>query len=236
MLSLNNISIAIGKRHLFSSERIELKPGLVALVGRNGAGKSSFFQTILQSLPLQEGQIHVNGADLSLLTKSSLAKSIAVVLTKPEIYGDYKVQDILMLGRVPHQGFFGKRTQEDIDVVFKIAGQLGLNHFLTRSFTSLSDGEKQLVMIGRAFVQDTPIILLDEPAAFLDVVNRIELVKILKELAISENKLIIYSTHHLDRIEENCDGVLLIADSKLRLLENKVDFLPSIQTAFKLDL
>ncbi|MEO9531894.1 MAG: ABC transporter ATP-binding protein [Crocinitomicaceae bacterium] len=235
MLSLKNITLKVGQRLLFNSDNIELKEGLIALIGRNGAGKSSLFQSLLQSFPLSNGEFLVNGQELNRLKKADLAKTIAIVFTKPEVYGDNRVEDIMVLGRIPHQGFMGKTTTDDLAIVRKITQQLNISQFLNRSFSSLSDGEKQLVMIGRAFVQDTPIILLDEPAAFLDVVNRIELIKILKELAESENKLIIFSTHHLDQIEENCDGVLLIADSKLRFLENKADFLPSIQTAFNLE-
>jgi iron complex transport system ATP-binding protein len=235
LLSLKNISIALGKRLLFDAGSLYLANGLIALVGRNGAGKSTLFQALLQSTPLATGVVELNGKNLSLISKSELARTIAVVFTKPEVYGDHKVQDILILGRVPHQGFFGKTSTSDVEIVYKIASKLGITAFLERRFSTLSDGEKQLIMIGRAFVQDTPIILLDEPAAFLDVVNRIELIKILKELAKSENKLIIFSTHHIDQIESNCDAVLLIHDGKLSLIDNQSEFLPVINSAFNLD-
>ena len=234
MLNLKNIEIKVGKRLLFKSSEICLTNGLIAVVGRNGSGKSTLFKSILKSHSIDKGQILLFDKDLVEYSSAEMSQLIAVVYTKSEVFGDHTVKDILLLGRIPYQGFFGKNTALDLKIIEEVAKKMNIIEFLDRQFAYLSDGEKQLVMIARAFVQETPIILLDEPSAFLDVVNRLQLVQILKDLAKTENKLILYSTHHLDQLEVNCEGVLLIHEEKMELLTDKNKFQSSIKAAFKL--
>lgn len=232
MLELNDIVIHAGSKELFQIDKLFLKSGVVALVGRNGSGKSTFIRTLLGEHNQYSGTIKLNGKLSSEIASSEKAKLISVVYSRPQIFGNHSVSEVMSLGRLPHQNLFSKISQEDIDKVNEVKKSLKIDSWSDKSFQILSDGEKQLVMIGRALVQDTPIILMDEPAAFLDIVNRYELSVLLKKIADETGKLIICSTHQLDRIEADCEGLLLITENKMIFLNEKSEFLKVINKAF----
>ena len=223
MLECRDISIQAGHKFLFSCDQLVLVKGLYALVGRNGSGKSTFLSAIMGELEVK-GEIELADVLLKEHSSSKLSTLVSIVRSRPVLYGEYKVNDILMLGRLPYQGMLAIPSKEDKEAVQQIAADLGINEFLDRDYNTLSDGEKQLVMVGRAMVQDTPIILLDEPTAFLDLVNRFELLKHLRKLSDEKNKLIVFSTHHVEILPKFCDGVLLISDQRLKVLNNSQDF------------
>ncbi|MCB9222864.1 MAG: ABC transporter ATP-binding protein [Crocinitomicaceae bacterium] len=234
MLRCNDISLKAGQKHLFQLDDLNLSIGLFALVGRNGAGKSTFLNAILGLHDLEKGEIIIDDKKVVDLSTTELAKKVSLVRSKPVLFGDYKVYDILLLGRLPYQNIFAKLTNDDKSKVEEVVQFLSISDLVDRSYQMLSDGEKQLVLVARALIQDTPVILLDEPAAFLDMVNRKELMEYLKRLANEKNKLIIYSTHHVNELNQFCDGVLLINNEKMQLLSPEVDFHQKIAEAFQL--
>ncbi|MBK9193030.1 MAG: ABC transporter ATP-binding protein [Crocinitomicaceae bacterium] len=148
------------------------------------------------------------------------------------MFGNHSVKEVLMLGRLPHMNMFSIPSNEDELLADKTAQQLKITHFLKTSFAVLSDGEKQLVMIGRALMQNTPLVLMDEPAAYLDIVNRYELSLLLKRIADETGKLIICSTHQMERLEHDSDGMLIIADQKMKLYSDKSEFKNVVHQSF----
>lgn len=234
-MECKNISIQAGYKFLFSTEQLVLVKGMYGLVGRNGTGKSTFLSAIIGEHDLEKGEIELGDVSLNDHSAASLSKTISIVRSRLLLYGEYKVWDILMLGRLPYQSLLAISSKDDKDAVNEVIALLGLEDFVDRDYNSLSDGEKQLVMVGRAVVQDTPIILLDEPTAFLDLVNRIELLKHLRKLSDEKNKLIIFSTHHIEVLPEFCDGVLLINDQNLNLIHQQSEFKSKIADAFGLE-
>ena len=234
MLKFKNISLTAGDSLLFKLNYLELVPGLVALVGRNGSGKSSFIQSILNDFEGLQGQIELNNKVLDQYSKSELSTEIAVVYSKVEIFGDYEVKDILDLGRIPYQNRLARSTEEDTVIINTVAVDLGISSFLNRRFATLSDGEKQLIMIARAFVQETKIILMDEPTAFLDLVNRNLLVKQLSEKAVKNGKLILFSTHDIDLIDKYCQDVLFIHEKEMIKMSKTLPYADQIKTIFNL--
>lgn len=232
MLELIDISISAGSKKLFDLEKLQLQKGVIALVGRNGSGKSTFIRTLLGEHAAYKGAVNLNGKNIDEITAGEKAKLISVVYSRPQIFGNHRVDDVLLLGRLPHQNLFSKASDKDFEKVNQIKALLKIDSWSEKSFQILSDGEKQLVMIGRALVQDTPVILMDEPAAFLDIVNSYELSVLLKRIADQTGKLIICSTHQLDRIESDCDGLLLIAHQKMNYYNQPTEFLKTINTAF----
>lgn len=236
MLACNHISLSRGGKFLFSCEQLQMDKGVFALVGRNGSGKSSFIQAILADIPLDKGSIKLNGQEVDQLSLSSLSKMVSVVKSRGNLFGDNRTKDVLMLGRLPHQNLFAKPTIEDRVKLIDVAELLGIGDWLDMAYNQLSDGEKQLVMIGRALVQDTPLILLDEPSAFLDLVNRRELMTLLNKLAKEQNKLIIFSTHHVERLGDYCDGILLIHDQEMMQINDPSIFSSEIESSFGIKL
>lgn len=234
MLKFKNISLTAGDKLLFNLQELELKPGLVALVGRNGSGKSSFIKSILNEFEGVEGEITLNDAPLTAFSRNELATEISVVYSKVELFGDYEVKDILDLGRIPYQNRLAKNSAEDEKIVHEVSDELGITSFLNRRFNTLSDGEKQLIMIARAFVQDTKVILMDEPTAFLDLVNRNLLIQQLSEKAIQSGKLILFSTHDIDLLDKYCHEVLFISEKNLHTMKKESSYSSQIKSTFNL--
>jgi len=225
MLRFNNIELFLGhQKPALTVKSLKIDTGLWALVGRNGSGKTTFLNTISGFNENYKGKILLNNIDLKSIPKIDLAKQISVVMSKTEIFGDLTGLDVLFLGRLPYQNLLGKISDKDKDIVNNVIHLLDLNPLTDKPFAVMSDGEKQLIMIGRALVQDTPIIILDEPTAFLDVVNRKKIVKLLHQIRVKQNKLIIFSTHNIDLIEEFCDNLLLIHHHCIHKVTNNQNF------------
>jgi iron complex transport system ATP-binding protein len=174
----------------------------------------------------------LNNQPISDFDTKILSKKIAIVNTKPTLFGKHTVSDVLFLGRLPYQNMFASKSKEDEVIVQNVIDKLGLSGLKNELFTQLSDGEKQLVMIGRALVQDTQIILLDEPSAFLDVVNQFKILEILAKISIADKKLILFSTHQIESLQQYCEKVLLISNNEMKLLQNKQNYSALIKASF----
>ncbi|MDA7803936.1 ABC transporter ATP-binding protein [Crocinitomix sp.] len=234
MLTFKDLKIKVNGRELFELKDLSLGHGLVALVGRNGAGKSTFLRSIMGLHQDYSGAILLNDTNTKSFSRVELAKEIAIVYSKASIFGNHSGRDVLILGRLPYQNAFARIKKEDHEKVNAVIELFGLADFVDQEFTSLSDGEKQLIMIGRALVQETKIILLDEPGAFLDVVNRYRMNEILQKIAKESDRLILYSTHDIESLQENADKVLLIDNNRIELLADKLTFKRDIFKIFGL--
>jgi iron complex transport system ATP-binding protein len=215
MISLENIAIGY-KEVLFSAENIELSKGKVyALVGRNGVGKSTFLKTLSGNLAPLKGQIKVSGQNLVNLNNSEKSKLIAVVESKFDGISFLSVKDYLGLGRSPYTDIFGRLENSDLDKIQEVAEVLKIKYLLEKDTVEISDGERQLVMIARALVQDTDLILLDEPSAFLDFINRELLLQTLVEIAEKYDKCMILSSHDIDACSRFSMPMLFIHKKQL---------------------
>ena len=175
-----------------------------ALIGRNGTGKSTLLKTIAALCRPLSGRVEINGKDMTSLSRRETALSISFVSTEEVRIADLKVYDVVALGRAPHTNWTGRMTQHDHKQVKESLELVGMELFADKCIANLSDGERQRVMIARALAQDTPIILLDEPTAFLDLPNKYEIFMLLRRLAEQEGKCVICSTHDLDIALKTC--------------------------------
>jgi iron complex transport system ATP-binding protein len=232
VIEIREISLFLGKeKEPLHIKDVTLKNGLWALVGRNGSGKSTFLSKLVDIQNSAEQNIKINSKRIQDYKQNDLAKTIAVVLSKVDVFGKLNGEDVLKLGRIPYQNIFGTHSQKDLEKVNEVIELLSLQETSKKDIQVLSDGEKQLLMIGRALVQDTPILLLDEPTAFLDVVNRKKIVSILNE--ISKSKLVLFSTHNIDLIETYCSGLLMIKDNQMMQVDDKVEFKNELTKLFE---
>jgi len=168
------------------------------LMGPNGSGKSTLMHTIAGLLPPLSGQVKILGRSLARLGRKEVAQALSLVLTERVEGGNMTVWDVVALGRYPYTNFFGKLQREDEKMVSEAIEQSHLKGMEQRLIAELSDGERQRVMVARALAQDTPLILLDEPTAHLDLPSRLDLVLMLRRLAHELGKSMLVSTHELD--------------------------------------
>lgn len=199
---LSTIDLAVGYRNgkrvteVLTHLDVSLYAGeLVCLLGANGIGKSTLLRTISGVQPALRGTIEINGRDLTDYSSKELSKLIGIVYTDRTLAGALTVEELVSLGRQPYTGFFGRLDDEDRQVVADAIESVGMSHKTHDYVATLSDGERQKAMIARALAQETPIIILDEPTAFLDVASRIETMQLLRQLAQSQQKAVLLSTH-----------------------------------------
>ena len=229
MIRLENISLSYGSRTILRDVSLHLHAGeLCALIGRNGAGTS----TLLRAITSNKSTI-IGGTPLGDISAEQLAKSIAIVTTERLRIENLLVEDLVAMGRAPYTNWVGYLQDIDREIVGKAIEAVGMGNFVGRDTSSLSDGELQRVMIARAIAQQTPIILLDEPTAFLDIPTRFEVCRLLADLAHRENKCILFSTHDVDAALPVCDSFAIIENEGLNKLPT-CEAATEIERIFKL--
>ena len=190
---------------------LEIHPGqLICLLGPNGAGKSTLIRTLAGLQPLLSGTVEMGGKDLAKLKPPERAKQLSMVLTGRVPSGNLTVYSIIALGRFPYTNWLGTLQPKDREIVEWAMQITETTAFANRKQIELSDGESQKVMLARALAQDTPVIILDEPTAHLDLPNRITLMHLLHQLAKTTGKGILLSTHDLDLALQTADEVWLL--------------------------
>jgi iron complex transport system ATP-binding protein len=187
---------------------------LVALIGVNGSGKSTLLRCLSGLVQPMEGGVQVNGRVLRGLEARERARLVSLVMPGRSVTAALDVWSMVALGRQPWTGYFGALRSADEAAVEAALAATGTSHLAHRQVHSLSDGEHQLVAIARAIAQDTPIVLLDEPTAFLDLVNRIMVVRRLASLARELGRIILFSTHDLQVAVDHADRLLLLHGGK----------------------
>ncbi|WP_109832762.1 ABC transporter ATP-binding protein [Reichenbachiella versicolor] len=183
---------------------------VVCLIGPNGCGKSTLMRTIAGLQPPLSGETFISDTDVKQIKPHQYARLISLVLTDKIDAGSLKVMDILSIGRYPYTNYFAELKAKDYAIIDKALSSVHLSEYKDRFFNELSDGEKQRVLIAKALAQDTPLIMLDEPTAHLDLPNRVEIMNILKRLAKETNKAILLSTHELDLALQTADTIWLM--------------------------
>ncbi len=196
---------------------------LVCVIGRNGLGKSTFLRTLAGLQPPLSGDIKWQDGDSVVscrqLSKEELARTFSVVLTEQPDAVSLTVHDVVAMGRMPYTGFFGTLGAEDEKMVEQALSLTGMSAFAHRDISTLSDGERQKIMIARAIAQHTPVMLLDEPTAFLDYESKKAAMSMLRSVAADMGKLVLVSTHDLDIALRYADNFMTIAPDGIRHLD-----------------
>ncbi|MBL1281521.1 MAG: ABC transporter ATP-binding protein [Fluviicola sp.] len=221
---------------LLQVENFTLQKGeLYFLIGKNGSGKSTFLKTISGQLSPISGRAFLNEKLSTEIPFRDLPKTVSFVSSHFPIVDFLKVEDFIALGRNSHTSYFGKLQASDSQVINSTIKRLQISHLIGRFTSELSDGEKQLVAIAKALVQETPIILLDEPTAFLDYSNKTLVLETLKRISVEMEKCIILSSHDLDMsLEMNCPFLVVnFQEKSLQLIDSSVSKQDLLRIAFE---
>jgi len=191
------------------------KGELIAIIGRNGSGKSTLLKTIAGLLKPVEGDIIIKGRKINEYKRGELAETVGYISTEQIRVDSMKVIELVELGRYPYTPWSGRLSEADNEKVILAMEKTGIIDLKENFINELSDGERQKAMIARLIAQDTDILIMDEPVAFLDIRNKYEIIHLLRSLSDRKNKTVIFSGHDLSLIMAQSDRIWMIADGKI---------------------
>lgn len=231
IISLSHLIIGYSASHpVITDIDLALRSGqLSCLIGENGIGKSTLLKTLTGFLPKLGGNLLLDGRDIQSYSQRELAREVSIVLTQKPDVQNLTIEEIIGLGRSPYTGFFGRLRAEDRLVVEDAIAAMGIEKLKGRMIQTLSDGERQKVMIAKALAQETSVILLDEPTAFLDFPSKAETFQTLRRMAHERDKLILLSTHDLELAVRFADSLLEVREGRLKEV-SAADVKASMQT------
>ncbi len=191
------------------------KAELVALLGANGAGKTTLLRNLVSLQKPLSGEIIIFDQNIKSFSRNEMARKVGFVSTEIIQINNLSVYDLVSLGRYPHTSWTGRLGKEDYEKVNEAIEMVGMNKLRKKYINQLSDGERQRAMIARTLAQDTELIILDEPTAFLDLPNKYEIIHLLNRLAKTKNKTIIFSTHDLNIAIQEADKLWMMLDKNI---------------------
>jgi iron complex transport system ATP-binding protein len=218
-IELRNLSIGYQTKHGIKTVATgidgTIKSGeLTCLLGANGVGKSTLLKTLSSFQPKTGGEILLEGRELSEYSDKQLSRLIGVVLTEKPDVRNMTVRELVSLGRSPYTGFWGTYSKDDLQVVDEAIAMVGIEPLKKRMVHTLSDGERQKVMIAKALAQQTPVIYLDEPTAFLDYPSKVEVLQLLCRISREADKVIFLSTHDVELALQMADTIWLMTQGE----------------------
>lgn len=216
VLHTENLNVGYDQKVVIEGVDIQaLKGQTICLIGPNGAGKSTILRTLTGMLAPVNGSVYIGEEDIRKVRSENKAKKMAVVLTEKLNMNMTTAYQIVAMGRTPYTGFFGRLTKQDKEIIEDSMRTVGALHLKDRDYPSLSDGEKQKVLIARALAQTPELIVLDEPTSHLDIKHKIEVVRILNKLATETGLTVILALHDIDIAVKFCQFILMVKDGKI---------------------
>ena len=221
-ITLKNLSIGYRSKHQLRTVASAINASLAGnsltcLIGPNGVGKSTLLRTLAGFQPALDGEILLLGKPVSTYSAHELAKEISIVLTSKPDAAQLTVKEVVGIGRSPYTGFWGTLSADDATIVSESLQKVGILQLAACNIQELSDGERQKVMIAKALAQQTSIIILDEPTAFLDFPSKVETLQMLRRLAHEEHKTILLSTHDVELALQLADQLWLMEPQQLSI-------------------
>lgn len=216
-ITTNRLTVGYRGHRVVEDISLSLPCGrLVCLLGPNGAGKSTLLRTLCGFQPPIAGTVTISGNDITTMSAAEVARLVSVVLTDRPLTPSLTAAEMVGMGRALYTGFWGRLSDDDRRLVSEAMQTVGIAPLATRRMGRLSDGERQKVMIAKALAQHTPVIVLDEPTAFLDYPSKVAVMKTLARLAHDEGKTILMSTHDLELAAQLGDELMEIENKHIR--------------------
>lgn len=202
-LHIKNLSVGYSQAVCSNISAGVKKGELVGLAGKNGSGKSTLIKSILGLLPVLKGEIEINSENIQNWDVQKRAREIAIVFSRLSQAPGIPVFDMVALGRLPYKSSFGKLNQEEVRLIENALDRVGISHLKNRMVNELSDGQLQMAMIARALVQDTQILIMDEPTSHLDIENQFKIFELIYKLSKETSKTFIVASHQIELLLQN---------------------------------
>lgn len=211
MIKIKNLNYSINNEDILKDISFDIKEfNFIGIVGPNGSGKTTLVKNLYQSLKA-DGNIFLKGKSIKYIDKKTLAKTLAVLSQNSTNSINYTIEDVILMGRYPHKNMFLDYSYKDKEIVNDIIKKLKLEDIKTKSFSNLSGGEQQRVLIARALAQQAEVIILDEPTNHLDINYQLEIMELLKKLKITT----ITTIHDMNIASRYCDKIVALKDGAL---------------------
>ena len=236
-MKLEKVSAGYGQRVVVRDASIDIQKGeIICLIGPNGGGKSTLLKSINGTLGIKGGNIFLGKRDLSQLSAKEIAKELSIVITeriRPQLM---TCKDIVMSGRLPFSGGFGRYGREDEEIAHRSMETMKVDKLADTSYESLSDGQKQRTLIARAICQSPRVLVMDEPTSYMDIKHRLELMEVVRQMAASE-VTVIMSLHEIELALGVADRLLLVYDDGHVLVKTPAEVIENsmIQELYGLD-
>jgi len=219
MLKIQNLSVNYGSHRILYDVSLAVKSGeVLALIGPNGAGKSTLIRAVSGVIPIASGQVRTNGDDFASLPALQRARYVATVPQAVALPPAYTVWETVLFGRTPYLGFLGQPSQKDEEMARQSLARVSALPLADRRVGELSGGEQQRVLLARALCQSTPILLLDEPTAHLDLQYQVNLLELVSELAHKDQLAVLIALHDLNLAAHYADRVALMVAGNIKAL------------------
>ena len=215
-LSVKDLQFSYDDNIVFDNVNLEFGKGeMIGLIGPNGAGKSTLLRLLMGLMAPGQGQVNLDGKCISRIRRRELAQHLTLVPQDSQVGYAFSVEELVAMGRNPWLGRFQPLGHEDVDIIQSAMEKMDIARFAKRPVNQLSGGERQRVFVARAIAQETPIIMLDEATANLDICHQLEILSLAKKLA-QDGRTVIAAIHDLTMASRFCDRLLLLADNGLR--------------------
>lgn len=208
-LKIEDLKVELAKKEIVKGISLMAeKKSFVGLLGPNGSGKSTLLRAVYQAIKPSHGTVLMDGIPMSTLSPKKISKKMAVVGQFNHIDFDFKVIEIVLMGRTPHKNMLEMETKEDYFIAEDALKKVGMEHYADRSFASLSGGEKQRIILARALAQSPEILILDEPTNHLDIKYQLQILSVIKGL----NICVLSALHDLSLASQYCDSIYILKD------------------------
>ncbi|HKL29534.1 MAG TPA: ATP-binding cassette domain-containing protein, partial [Natrialbaceae archaeon] len=215
LIDVDDVSVSLGGTAVLDDVSASVPEGrFVGLIGPNGAGKTTLLRTVSGVLDPDAGRVTIDGDDVATLSSQASSQRVAVVPQDTTVSFDFSVEQVVEMGRHPYRTRFGGGNADDRRIVQDAMERVDVERFADRLVGSISGGERQRAILARALAQDTPVLLLDEPTASLDVTRQVETLALVREL-VEEGKTAVAAIHDLDLAARFCDDLLLLSGGKI---------------------